>query len=384
MFDTISYRIAAADLSTFCGIVAEDVVSPHGALLLSKETDFSLLPSPRRRMAALSLLKAGVLSVSVRERAEVSLNEILEIIAKGKRPSEIRARQLYEDTIYYLKAFCKDILFGEPANLHAFTLLRAGRILAETVAADPDILLHLGRVMRKDSLLLSHSVNVGLLSAFLANRVFPEREMTVYSIAAGGLLHDIGKNYIPEDILSKPGELSSEELAYVRRHSAIGDALLRKAGVTDVLVLKMVRHHHERMDGSGYPDGLAGESIPYAARIAAVADVFDAVTSERAYKKRMSGRKGIALLIDNIGTHLDSGVVKVFVGAFGMYPPGTEVLLSDGRTGIVTAPGGKGVLRPRVLLKRSADGSLFPSHAFLDLAAEPSLFIRGPVEPEAV
>jgi len=368
MFDTISYRIAAADLSTFCGIVAEDVVSPHGALLLSKETDFSLLPSPRRRMAALSLLKAGVLSVSVRERAEVSLNEILEIIAKGKRPSEIRARQLYEDTIYYLKAFCKDILFGEPANLHAFTLLRAGRILAETVAADPDILLHL----------------VGLLSAFLANRVFPEREMTVYSIAAGGLLHDIGKNYIPEDILSKPGELSSEELAYVRRHSAIGDALLRKAGVTDVLVLKMVRHHHERMDGSGYPDGLAGESIPYAARIAAVADVFDAVTSERAYKKRMSGRKGIALLIDNIGTHLDSGVVKVFVGAFGMYPPGTEVLLSDGRTGIVTAPGGKGVLRPRVLLKRSADGSLFPSHAFLDLAAEPSLFIRGPVEPEAV
>lgn len=387
MVESSVYRIPAVDLITFCGVVAEDVLSPHGALLLSRDADFAALSPSKRRGFAFSLLNAGVYSVAVRERPELSLNEILEVMARGKRPPEQRFRNLYEDAMYYLTSFCEKVFSGGPGTLQSFTLLRAGRMLAEAVAADPDIPLHLGFVLRKDNLLLSHSINVGLLSAFLAHRMFPDREMTAVSVAAGGLLHDLGKTYISEEILNKPGALSEKEYETIRRHPLVGEAALRKSGVTDSVMLKMVRNHHERMDGTGYPDGLSGESIPIAARIAAVADVFDAVTSERAYKKRMSGRKGVSLLMDSIGTHLDSEVVRVFVGAFGMYPPGAEVVLSDGRSGVVVAPGERGVLRPRVLLHRDERGDELSSAVFLDLAAAPALFIRrcaGEDVPEAV
>lgn len=387
MLDSVVYRIPTVDLVTFCGVVAEDVLSPHGALLISRDTDFSSLPPSRRRGFAFSLRGAGISSVAVRERPEAALQEILEVMARGKRPYDQKYRNLHQDAMYYLSGFCEKVLFGGPGNLQNFMLLRAGRMLAEAVAADPDIPMHLGYVLRKDNLLLSHSINVGLLSAFLAHRMFPDREMTAVSVAAGGLLHDLGKTYISEEVLNKPGTLSGKEYEIIRRHPLVGEAALLKSGVTDAVVLKMVRNHHERLDGSGYPDGLAGETIPKAARIAAVADVFDAVTSERAYKRRMSGRKGVSLLMDSIGTHLDSEVVGVFVGAFGMYPPGTGVVLSDGRSGVVAAPGERGVLRPKVLVQRGKNGEALSPAVFLDLSAASDVFIRscaGEHVPEAV
>ncbi|PKL02564.1 MAG: hypothetical protein CVV55_03800, partial [Synergistetes bacterium HGW-Synergistetes-2] len=197
MVESSVYRIPAVDLITFCGVVAEDVLSPHGALLLSRDADFSALSPSKRRGFAFSLLNAGVSSVAVRERPELSLNEILEIMARGKRPPEQRFRNLYEDAMYYLTSFCEKVFSGAPGTLQSFTLLRAGRMLAEAVAA-------------------------------------------------GGLLHDLGKTYISEEILNKPGALSEKEYETIRRHPLVGEAALRKSGVADSVMLKMVRNHHER------------------------------------------------------------------------------------------------------------------------------------------
>ena len=138
MVESSVYRIPAVDLITFCGVVAEDVLSPHGALLLSRDADFAALSPSKRRGFAFSLLNAGVYSVAVRERPELSLNEILEVMARGKRPPEQRFRNLYEDAMYYLTSFCEKVFSGAPGTLQSFTLLRAGRMLAEAVAEAGD------------------------------------------------------------------------------------------------------------------------------------------------------------------------------------------------------------------------------------------------------
>jgi len=124
MVESTVYRIPAVDLITFCGVVAEDVLSPHGALLLSRDADFAALSPSKRRGFAFSLLNAGVSSVAVRERPELSLNEILEVMARGKRPPEQRFRNLYEDAMYYLTSFCEKVFSGGPGTLQSFTASR--------------------------------------------------------------------------------------------------------------------------------------------------------------------------------------------------------------------------------------------------------------------
>ena len=381
MFDTFVFRLPVWDLTTFCGRIAEDVVSPKGALLLPKGADFAHIEPPGRRNLAATLARQGVDRVAVQERAEQSLDEILDIFRTGKRPSSGDERNLFEATLQFVTSYCKDVLFGSPGNIHVFPLLRIGRFLAESVSANPGILLCLVRERPRDYFLLSHSLSVGLLCAFLAHRLFPEQTGVIASAAVGGLLHDIGKQFVPEGILNKPGRLTEGEFALIRRHPEVGEALLKKAGIDDPLVLKIVRHHHEKMDGSGYPDGLEGRSVSMAARIAAVADAYDAITSERSYKKRLPGYKGISEIIASAGNHLDHLVVRTFVNAFGMYPPGTEVELSDGRCGVVAAPGELSILKPRVCLRTDREGNHLLHPVLLDLAAEKNLFIQRCVSP---
>lgn len=381
MFDTFIFRLPVWDLSTFCGCIAEDVVSPKGALLLPKGSDFSRLEPPSRINLATTLARQGVSRVAVQEKAEHSLDEILDIFRCGKRPSARDERDLFEATLQFVTSYCKDVLFGSPGNIHVFPLLRIGRFLAESVSSNPGILLCLVRERPRDYFLLSHSISVGLLCAFLAHRLFPEQREVITASAVGGLLHDIGKQYVPDGILNKPGRLTEGEFALIRRHPEVGEALLKRAGIDDPLVLKIVRHHHEKMDGSGYPDALEGRSISMAARIAAVADAYDAITSERSYKKRLPGYKGISEIIASAGNHLDPMVVRTFVNAFGMYPPGTEVELSDGRCGVVAAPGERSILKPRVCLRTDGEGKHYLRPVLVDLAAEKNLFIQRCLSP---
>jgi len=381
MFDTFIFRLPVWDLSTFCGRIAEDVVSPKGALLLPKGADFARIEPPGRTNLAATLARQGVDRVAVHEKAEQSLDEILNILRCGRRPSARDERDLFEDTLQFVTSYCKDVLFGSPGNIHVFPLLRIGRFLADAVSENPGILLCLVRERPRDFFLLSHSLSVALLCAFLAHRLFPEQKEVITAAAVGGLLHDIGKQFIPEGILNKPGRLTEGEFALIKRHPEVGEALLKRAGIDAPLVLKIVRHHHEKMNGSGYPDGIEGRSISMAARIASVADAYDAITSERSYKKRLPGYKGISEIIASVGNHLDPLVVRTFVNAFGMYPPGTEVELSDGRCGVVAAPGERSILKPRVCLRTDSEGKNFLHPVLVDLAAEQNLFIRRCVSP---
>jgi len=174
----------------------------------------------------------------------------------------------------------------------------------------------------KDPYIRDHQQRVSQWAAALAEEMGLPPEQ-VQHIRTAGLLHDLGKVSVSEHILNKPGKLTEEEYAQIKEHSALGAMIVAHVAGLQRLV-KMVRHHHERFDGKGYPDGLAGKDIPLEARILAVADVFDAMTHERSYRKALSREKAIAELERGAGTQFDPAVVKTFLALLqkrGAKPP---------------------------------------------------------------
>ncbi len=162
----------------------------------------------------------------------------------------------------------------------------------------------------RDPGVFRHSRQVALHSATIARRLdLPA--VQVLQIRRAALFHDIGKSLISKEILAVPGALTEEEFAVVKRHPEAGARLVERLG--DPELTRIVLHHHERFDGDGYPAGLSGEAIPLGARIVAVADAFDALTSERSYRSAMVAAEALALLEAVAGTQLDPGVVRPFV-----------------------------------------------------------------------
>jgi putative nucleotidyltransferase with HDIG domain len=163
----------------------------------------------------------------------------------------------------------------------------------------------------KDAFVSNHSCNVSKLAELLA-RVCGLPEAEVKEVAYGGLLHDIGKIGVPDEIINKPGELTTEEFARIQEHPAIGGRIVTPLDGSEVL-LPPVRHHHEHWDGGGYPDGLRGEQIPLVARIIAVADVFESLISDRPYRSKMSVEEAVDVLRWEAGRTLDPQLVDTFI-----------------------------------------------------------------------
>ena len=221
-------------------------------------------------------------------------------------------------------------------------------LIAAEVHAAPDVALHLSDMLSADQFLLQHVVDVTALGTVLARRLFREKgwvdhtgrrrrdaiDPRLSKVALGLLLHDIGKLAISDEILQKPARLDAAEWAVVRQHPAIGADML--GDNISYLVRAVVKHHHERFDGSGYPDGLAGDDIHQFARIAAVADVYDAVTAERPYRGAMRPVDGVTIIEQGDGTDFDPEVVAIFSRVVMPFPVGSEVDLADGRTGLVS------------------------------------------------
>ena len=153
-------------------------------------------------------------------------------------------------------------------------------------------------------------------------------------LGLGLLVHDVGKLAVPPEILNKPGRLTDPEMEIMKTHAMAGVELLRPADLSP-LSLSVVRDHHERIDGSGYPEGLFGTQVQEFPRIAAVADVFDAVTSERVYKPAAPPYVGVRVIREGSGAQFCPDVVRHFRAVVMPYPVGHEVTLPDGRSGVV-------------------------------------------------
>lgn len=197
-----------------------------------------------------------------------------------------------------------------------------------------------------DDYTYKHCLRVSMLSASVCGELSMSPDETKEVVVAG-LLHDIGKSNIDHDIIIKPGKLTDEEFEEIKRHPMIGYNILKNGGNYSPNVLAGVLFHQEKFDGSGYPKGLEGENIPIIARVLAVCDVFDALTSNRPYRVPWSVAETEEYILGSCGTHFDLGVTQAFLRAFNPYPKGTMVQLSDGRHGVVIAHN-QNVLRPTI------------------------------------
>ncbi|MDL5033019.1 HD-GYP domain-containing protein [Pelomonas sp. APW6] len=205
--------------------------------------------------------------------------------------------------------------------------------VANSVSRNPSALISLARLKTKDDYTYMHSVAVCALMVSLARQLgFGEAQMREAGLA--GLLHDVGKMAMPIDVLNKPGQLTDDEFAVMRSHPVRGYEMLMEGEAVPAAALDVCLHHHEKMDGSGYPKKLKGEEISLLSRMGAVCDVYDAITSTRPYKNAWDPAGSIQRMAQWTG-HFDPAVFQAFVKSVGIYPVGTLVKLHSGRLAVV-------------------------------------------------
>lgn len=206
--------------------------------------------------------------------------------------------------------------------------------LLDSILNSNELLTVLSDTFMYDESLFQHSFNVALYSLATARELGYSVE-DLRTIGIGAILHDVGKMIVPQNILQKQDQLTDEEFNIMKRHTRYGFDMLRNLHTVSLLVAHCAFQHHERLDGSGYPRGLVECEIHPYAKIIAVADVFDAVTSDRVYREKMLPSQGIAIIESGSGTLFDERIVKAFKRSVVHYQNGTVVYLSDGRRGIV-------------------------------------------------
>ncbi len=238
--------------------------------------------------------------------------------------------------------------------------------IAESVYRNPGALVSLARLKTADDYSYMHSVAVCALMVSLG-RTLGLSEAQCKEAGLAGLLHDMGKALMPAEILNKPGKLTDEEFAIMRSHPERGHAMLVEGGGAGDAVLDVCLHHHEKVDGSGYPHKLTGDAISLFARMGAVCDVYDAITSDRPYKAGWDPAESIARMASWQG-HFDTAVFSAFVKSLGIYPTGSLVRLSSGRLAVVLEQNAQSLTTPVVKVFFSTVANLPIDARRLDLA----------------
>lgn len=224
--------------------------------------------------------------------------------------------------------------------------------LLENVLSSHNVLLSLVDIKSMDNYTYAHSVNVAIISIVFGLSLNLTRRDLLY-LCIGALIHDIGKVFVPKEILQKPGKLTPEEFEEMKKHPKLGYDFIKNSYNISAHTKLIVLQHHERFDGLGYPEGISSDKISYLARIVTIADVYDALTSDRPYKRAMCPSIALEYLMSNAGSLFDFNLVNVFCKIIIPYPKGTIVSLSNGDIGVVEKTLPNFPLRPIVKIVKS-------------------------------
>ena len=307
------------------------------------------------------------------EVVEALERELAELVAQGPdrlQPStlaqeRIQAQRIHSQALQVIAGLMHEARLGL-----SLTIDGARAVVTEMVGSifrNQNALLALGRIRHADRYTFEHSVNVAVLMVAFARQLGLAPEL-IEEIGMGALLHDIGKTQTPETILNKPGRLTDEEFAIMRSHVVHSRTLLERLPGCPPAALAVAAEHHERVDGTGYPEGKAGEAISLYGRMAAIVDVYDAITSDRVYHRGMESHQALRKLLEWSRYHLDPDLVRQFIRCLGIYPVGSLVRLESQRLAVVLENQRTAVQEPVVRVVMDARWRRFLPVEDLDLS----------------
>ncbi|MGE5403621.1 MAG: HD-GYP domain-containing protein [Candidatus Saccharibacteria bacterium] len=334
-------------------ILGYTVVDKEGKPLFVKNTMLTL-----QNIASLS--KTGIKNVFIKKSfADITLPETL-----ANRVQSAATRNI--ETIF------REVHAKGAINIDL--LKRSVALLLEHAMKNTDVLISLAGIEIYGDYLIKHSLDVAILSLSIGLSLGLS-EANLIDLAIGAVLHDIGMTYVDPSIVNKPDKLSNQEMAQVQKHTEIGYAILRTYNELTIGISNIALQHHERWDGTGYPKGLERTKIQDYARIIAIADVFDALISDRPYRKGFSIEEALIIMEKLEGNYFESEAFGAFLSGIVLYPTGSMVCLNNGQTATVIRPGDRFSNRPVVATVLDEQGKPVDSPEVINLEDVQSISI---------
>lgn len=284
---------------------------------------------------------------------------------------------IQDETRIYARSLIKDVMeetarYNKLSRVPAVTKI-VNKIVDELLSND-DILVNIKDMRMIDDYTFGHCANVCILSIITGIQLEYD-QLRLRDLGVGALLHDIGKMKVPSHILQKPGRLTDEEYELVKQHTIFGFDILRNCDDIRKPAANAAFGHHERYDGSGYPRGLVNEETHEFAKIIAIADVYDAMTSDRVYRKGVEPYQASSYLLSMGNILFEHKLVEAFVKNISLYPIGCSVELSTGEKGLVSHTNSKYPDKPIVRIVLNADGSRCNELREINLAESTDIYI---------
>ncbi len=329
-------------------VIDQSIVDRAERVLIARGT-----PLEEYHIAA--LLKLGIAGVHIREGEEDPVEEEKEIVVSEQTMNTIQkltvadrskvmltqsVKQRVSEGIQYLYSNAGADNFSDAANHIADDLMKA-------ISDNDAIAVDVNMLKISDEYSFKHSVDVATIAMIVAKKYGMSNEQ-IHEIGIAGLLHDVGKSKIPIEVLNKPGKLTDDEFALMKQHTLFGYEILKEKEEISKAIKLGVLQHHEKINGKGYPLGICASRIHIYAKLLSVSDIYDALVTERPYKKAFSQRDAVEMIM-SMTPELDITAIESFLGSVILYPVGSTVKLSNGESARVVKNNPNSILRPKVV-----------------------------------
>ncbi len=335
-------------------IVAKTIYTSNGAILLNEGMEL-------KHKYIEKLMELGISSIYIDENLSDS-SEIYQVVKE----------QTKSEALVMMRRIMNNIAFFNEEE--ASKVSNVVTKIVDGLLTNDEILINLIDIRTVDDYTFGHSVNVCILSLVTAMSLGYQRNQLI-DLGIGAILHDIGKTQISIDILNKPSKLTLNEYKEIKKHTLLGYEILRNIKSISNDAVNIALSHHERYDGNGYPNNIKASDIHEFARIVSVADVYDALTTNRIYRRQINSDIAINYLLSMSGSQFDKRMVEGFTKSVAKYPLGKGVILNTGEKGYVVKNRKDNINRPVVRVLYDKEGKVLTSHHEIDLLNSNSNYI---------